>query len=417
MKIADIRAREILDSRGNPTVSALVSLSDGVVAEASVPSGASTGSSEDVELRDQDKKRYAGLGELRAVENVTNIIAPALIGLDAKDQRKIDKTLCDLDGSENKKNLGANAILAVSLAVARAQSLSDNLELFEYLAVKYRGSFGKKFTLPTPMFNVLNGGKHSDNKVDIQEAMIVPTGLMTFADKLRAGSEIYHTLRNNLIGDGYGVGLGDEGGFAPDFAKNDLVFKYLNEAISDSGYNSRKVRIALDVAASSFYDEGSELYTLQDQGKISSTKLIKLITGWAKKYKLLSIEDGLWERDKSWKELTKEIGPAFSIGDDLLTTHAQKIKKAAAEKLANGVIIKPNQVGTLTETFQAIKEAQKNKFKVIISHRSGETEDSFIADLAVAVGADFIKAGAPARSERLAKYNRLLKIEEIISER
>jgi enolase len=416
MKIENITAREILDSRGNPTVSATVFLADGIIAEASVPSGASTGETEAIELRDLDKKRYAGQGELRAVANITEIIAPVLIGKDAKDQQKIDQLICELDGTENKRHLGANSTLAVSLAVARAQALSDDLELFEYLGVKYRGSFGKKYQIPTPMFNIVNGGKHAVNNIDIQEAMIVPIGLVSFSDKLMAGSEIYHILKSNLSSSGYSVGLGDEGGFAPELNKNEDIFELLEQAIKDSGYDNKKIRISLDVAASSFYDVDKGSYLLEGGKKtLVSYKMIDLMAGWSKKYQLLSIEDGLSENDPHWTELTSKIKPSISIGDDLFTTHTAKIKEGAKKKMASGVIIKPNQVGTLTETFSAIKAAQKNNFTVIISHRSGETDDSFIADLAVAVGADFIKSGAPARSERLAKYNRLLRIEEIIT--
>jgi enolase len=414
LKIEKVLAREILDSRGKPTVAASVLLTDGVVAEACVPSGASTGKTESVELRDGGT-RFGGQGVLGAVKNVEMIIGPALIGMDAKDQAGIDKVICGLDGTENKRCLGANATLAVSLAVARAQALSDELELFEYLSVKFRGSFGKNYVMPTPMFNVLNGGKHAANNVDIQEAMIVPVGFKKFTDKLRAGSEIYSALRTRLDRDGYQTGLGDEGGFAPNLDKNEEIFKYLGTAIIDAGYSPKKVRISLDVAADSFYNPKTKSYRLEGGHKDFSTpQFIRLISGWVKKYHLLSVEDGLYEADPKWGDLTKAISPAFSIGDDLFTTHAAKIKVGGDSKIANGVIIKPNQVGTLTETFQAVKAAQRAGFRVVVSHRSGETEDAFIADLAVAVGADYIKSGAPARSERLAKYNRLLKIEELL---
>ncbi len=413
MKITSITAREILDSRGNPTVAATVFLADGVMAEASVPSGASTGKTEDLELRDHDPRRYAGKGEQGAVHNIVSIISPALVGMDAKDQIKIDRKMCALDGTENKSKLGANSILAVSLAVARAQALSDDIELYQYLAVKYRGSFGKKFKLPTPMFNILNGGKHSRNNVDIQEAMIVPIGYKSFSQQLEAGTEVYHTLANTLAQEGHSVGLGDEGGFAPDLPHNEAIFDYLMRAIGESNHDDKKIRLSLDVAASSFYDSSRKRYFLEEKAiNLDSRGMVKLLSTWRKKYSLLSIEDGLAEDDQAWPELTAAIKPAISIGDDLFTTHAERIKAGAKGKLANGVIIKPNQVGSLTETFEAIKAAQKQGFTVIISHRSGETDDDFIADLAVAVGAEFIKAGAPARGERLAKYNRLLKIEE-----
>lgn len=416
MKIEKITAREILDSRGKPTVAATCELSDGSVAEASVPSGASTGTEEAHELRDNDQNRYGGFGVLKAVLNISDLIAPELIGVDARDQLKIDKKLCRLDATPNKSYLGANAILAVSVAVAKAQALSDGLELFEYFRVKYKGAHGKKFHLPTPMFNILNGGKHAENNIDIQETMIVPVGQKTFSKKLRAGAEIYQTLRNELISEGYAVGLGDEGGFAPNFKTNEDVFKYVQRAINETGYSLGGVRIATDIAADSFYSEKTKTYKLEGEKKdLDSKRMILLIAKWVKNFNLISVEDGLFEKDPSWIELTAKIKPAFSIGDDLLVTNPGKIKNAAKTKMANGVIIKPNQIGTLSETFEAIKIAQKNKFKVIVSHRSGETSDSFIADLAAAVGADFIKSGAPARSERLAKYNRLLKIEELIS--
>lgn len=416
MKIEKITAREILDSRGKPTVAASCELSDGSVAEASVPSGASTGTEEAHELRDNDLGRYGGSGVLNAVSNVCDVISPELIGMDARDQLKIDKKLCHIDATPNKSYLGANAILAVSVAVAKAQALSDGLELFEYFRVKYKGAHGKNYRLPTPMFNILNGGKHAENNVDIQETMIVPVGQKTFSKKLRAGAEIYQTLRNELISEGHAVGLGDEGGFAPDLKSNEDVFKYVERAIKETGYSLGSVRIATDIAADSFYHEKTKTYKLEGGARdLDSKRMILLIAKWVKTFNLISVEDGLFEKDPSWTELTLKIKPAYSIGDDLLVTNPAKIKLAARKKMANGVIIKPNQIGTLSETFEAIKIAQKNKFKVIVSHRSGETSDSFIADLAVAVGADFIKSGAPARSERLAKYNRLLKIEELIS--
>jgi enolase len=416
MKISSIKAREILDSRGKPTIAASCELTDGSIAEASVPSGASTGTEEAHELRDGDKKRYGGDGVLKAVSNVNDLIAPEILGFDARDQVKIDKKLCRIDGTPNKSYLGANAILAVSLAVAKAQALSDKLELFEYLAVKYRGAHGKNYKLPTPMFNILNGGKHADNNVDIQETMIVPTGPKSFAAKLRAGAEVYQTLRNELLLEGFPVGLGDEGGFAPNFKSNEETFRYIKKAIKETNYSLKSIRISTDIAADSFYSEKSKTYTLNGEGKnLDSGRMILLISRWVKNYDLLSVEDGLFEKDPNWAKLTASIKPSYSIGDDLLVTNSDKIQKAAKNKEANGVIIKANQIGTVTETLGAIKVAQKNKFKVIVSHRSGETSDSFIADLAVATGADFIKSGAPARSERLAKYNRLLKIEEMLS--
>jgi len=414
LKIKSISAREILDSRGQPTVAALCELSDGSVAEAAVPSGASTGAEEAVELKDGDSKRYFGMGVLGAVSNIEELIAPELVGLDAKDQTKIDQRMIKIDATKNKSYLGANAILAVSMAVAKAQAISMEMELFEYLAVKFRGAHGARFRLPTPMFNILNGGKHAENNIDIQETMVVPVGLRSFAAKLRAGSEIYHALKSELILEGYSIGLGDEGGFAPNLRVNEDVFRWAEKAIKEAGYKKSSVRISTDIAADSFYDQKTKTYQLKSSHQnLDSKRMTSLVTDWVRRFNLLSVEDALYEDDLFWTELTAKIKPAYSIGDDLLVTNSEKIKIAANKKMANGVIIKPNQIGTVTETFAAIKMAQKKKFKVIVSHRSGETNDSFIADLAVAVGADFIKSGAPARSERLSKYNRLLKIEEL----
>jgi enolase len=410
MKIQTITAREILDSRGNPTISATVELQDGIIGEASVPSGASTGSRESLELRDHDPKRYFGEGELTAVKNVCEVIAPALEGRVVENQGEIDQVMIDLDGTPKKTKLGANAILAVSLAVARAAALTKEKELYEYLGELYGN---KKFSLPTPMFNLLNGGKHSENKVDIQEVMVVPVGLKSFELKLQAGDEIYHSLKGNLMKAGMEVGLGDEGGFAPELAQNTDTFDQITKAIKAAGYSLEKVRVSADFASTEFFDPIKKKYVLSDEGKeYDSKEFIQLISRWVKKYHLLSVEDGLAENDPDWANLTKKIKPAFTVGDDLFTTDPERIELGVKEGLAGGVIIKPNQIGTLTETLEAIRAAQKGKIKVIISHRSGETEDSFIADLAVGVGADFIKAGAPARSERLAKYNRLSKIEE-----
>lgn len=415
MKIKEIRAREILDSRGKPTVAASCELSDGVLAEASVPSGASTGKEEAYELRDGDKKRFFGMGVLSAVSNIEELIAPELVGMEARDQSGIDQRMCKLDGTKNKDYLGANAILAVSLAVARAQAVSDEVELFEYLATKFQGSRDGYGKIPAPMFNILNGGKHADNNIDIQETMIVPLGPKSFAAKLRAGAEIYQSLRNELISEGYEVGLGDEGGFAPSLRTNEDVFRWAERAVREAGYKTSSVRLSTDIAADSFYDKKSKTYRLESDGRdLDSKRMISLIAGWVRSFNLLSVEDGLYEDDPNWNELTTKIKPAYSVGDDLLVTDQEKIEQAAEKKLANGVIIKLNQVGTLSEALEAIRMAQKKNFKVIVSHRSGETSDPFIADLAVAVGANFIKSGAPARSERLSKYNRLLKIEELI---
>jgi enolase len=417
MKIQSIQAREILDSRGNPTVSATVELLDGVIAEASVPSGASTGSNENTELRDNDTARFGGQGELKAVKNVNIEIAQALIGMDAADQASIDKKMIDLDGTKNKAKLGANAILAVSLATARAQAISSGVELFEYLSLVFSGKKKTNYTLPSPMFNILNGGKHADNNVDIQEIMVVPVGFPGFEEKLRAGSEIDHVLKTELSKAGLSTGLGDEGGFAPDLKDNESAIQEVASAIADSGYSPKKVRISLDIAASEVYDEKKSVYLLQKKTKSSGPDaFIKKISTWVKKYDLLSVEDGLWEKDMNWPKLKKAIAPAIAIGDDLFTTNPERISEGIDKNWAGGVIIKPNQIGTLTETLEAIRRAQAGNLSVIVSHRSGETDDSFIADLAVAVGAEYIKSGAPVRGERLAKYNRLTEIEDYIAE-
>lgn len=416
MKIHRIEAREILDSRGNPTVSAVCELENGVIAEASVPSGASTGEKEAKELRDNDSKRFGGQGVLTAVGIINNTISPELIGFSAFDQEGVDKKLIEIDGSDNFERIGANSSLAVSMAVARAAAVYEGVELFEYL----RGIFNKnneEFSCPMPMFNILNGGKHAGNKLDIQETMIVPMGFKSFEEKLRAGSEIYQALKHSLLNEGLDIGLGDEGGFAPDFKSNQAPMVWAQKAIEVAGYDLEKVRISVDIAAGSFFDEKSEKYRFElEKTQLDSSEMIKKISSWVKKFNLFSVEDGLFEDDTSWKLLTAAIAPAVSIGDDLFVTHAEKIELGAKEKMANGVIIKPNQVGTISQTLEAVRVAQTNGLKVVVSHRSGETEDSFIADLAVAVGADFIKSGAPARSERLAKYNRLCQIEDIINE-
>lgn len=417
MKIHATYAREILDSRGNPTISTTVELDDGVIAEASVPSGASIGSGEDLEIRDNDSDRFGGLGVLSAISNVNNVIGPAILGFEGGNQKLLDEKINLLDDTEKKENLGANAILSVSLANARAQSISCKLELFEYLALLFWGQKKDHFSLPIPMFNVLNGGAHAENNIDIQETMAVPIGFKSFEEKLRSGAEIYHILRNNLINQGLETGLGDEGGFAPVLSSNELVFKLIDTAIAESSYNDSQIKKSIDLAANSVFDIKKNVYLLKNGNQyLGSEELISIISNWVKKYNLLSVEDGLAEKDPNWKKLTAEITPAISIGDDLFVTNPEKIELGSKEMLAGGVIIKPNQIGTLSETFNAVKKAKEGKMKVIVSHRSGETEDSFISDLAVAVEADYIKSGAPARSERLAKYNRLCKIEDVIRE-
>lgn len=415
MEIVKIEAREILDSRGNPTVSAICELADGSIGEASVPSGASTGSKEAVELRDGGD-RYGGLGGLLATQNVNQKISPAVSGRKFQDQRQFDSFLIELDGTPTKSKLGENAILAASISYAKARAISEEKELFEYLAENYP-LFDGGYRLPTPMFNILNGGKHAGNNIDIQETMIVPIGIKSFREKLRAGSEIYHALRKILANEGLEVGLGDEGGFAPDLEKNEAVFTWAQKAILAAGYDLKKIRLATDVAANSFWDPRKENYTLNsDNVRLKSEKMIEKIINWSESYNLFSVEDGLSEDDPWWGKLTRQLNGRISIGDDLFVTDPKRIKAGAAKKLANGVIIKPNQIGTVSEALEAVWEARQAKMTVVVSHRSGETEDSFIADLAVAVSADFIKSGAPARSERLAKYNRLSRIEEILEQ-
>jgi len=417
MNIHLVSAREIIDSRGNPTVMAEVELEDGTLAEASVPSGASTGSAEAFELRDGIETRYLGRGVLSAVSHVNEIIGPALIGVDAANQTELDRILCDLDGTKNKSNLGANAILAVSLAVSRASAVSNGLELFEYISQLYHGEKQEKYKLPVPMFNVLNGGAHAQNNIDIQETMVVPNGIKTFEERLRAGVEIFQTLKTMLSNAGYATGLGDEGGFAPNFDSNEKILEWAEKARDKAGYSEKQVNFSLDIAATEFFDLKTKKYNLKaDHKSFTSAEMIKYIDRLSKKYNLYSVEDGLSENDENWLTLTKKIKPTITIGDDLFTTNPEKIETGAAGKIAGGVIIKPNQIGTLSETLEAIRAAKAGGLKVIVSHRSGETEDSFIADLAVGVGADLIKSGDTARSERLSKYNRLLKIEDIILE-
>lgn len=408
-KIKEIYAREILDSRSNPTVEAIVILESGAIGVASVPSGASTGSHEAHELRDGDKKRYGGKGVLLAVKNINEVIAPKVIGKDATNQAEIDKIMLDLDGSENKSRLGANAILAVSLACARAAANFAGLELYEYLFTKGGGR------MPTPMFNLLNGGAHAFNNLDIQEFMVVPYGL-DLPDAIRAGSEIYHTLGSLLKARGLSTAVGDEGGFAPNLDTDEEAIKLLCEAIMESGYNTDKIGIALDVASSEWYK--NRAYVLPKRGTtITAERLIAYYEMLCDRYPIISIEDGLAEDDFSgWKELTATLGhKCMLVGDDLFVTNEERLKLGISKKIANAILIKPNQIGSLSETLDVIKQAKENEYKYIISHRSGETQDTFISDVAVATGAQFIKAGAPCRGERVAKYNRLLQIYERIN--
>jgi enolase len=414
--VKEVRAREILDSRGNPTVEVEVVLSSGVKGRAAVPSGASTGSREALELRDGDKTRYKGKGVLKAVSNVNQIIAPQLIGLEASEQEKIDNLLIELDGTPNKGKLGANAILGVSLAVARAASLDLNLPLYQYLG---NLSGEKTFLLPVPLMNVLNGGIHAHNNLTFQEFMIAPAGFNSFKEALRAGVEVYQALKEVLQGKSLSTAVGDEGGFAPDLSSTTEVLECLIEAIEAAGYRpGEEVFLALDPAASEFYQD--EVYKIPEEGLLlSSEQMIAYLKKLVEEYPIVSIEDGLAENDWSgWKNLTFELGEKVQlVGDDIFVTNPGIFRKGIEEKVANAILIKLNQIGTLTETFQTIKMAKDNNYRQVISHRSGETEDPFIADLVVATVSGQIKTGAPARSERVAKYNQLLRIEEELGEK
>jgi len=408
-KIEIIIAREILDSRGNPTVEVEVGLTDGSFGHASVPSGASTGKHEAVELRDKSKKRYIGKGVEKAVQNVNRVIAPVLVGIDALDQRIVDKTLIELDGTPNKGKLGANATLGVSLAVARAAADSVYMPLYRYIG----GANACK--LPMPMMNILNGGLHAANNVDLQEFMIMPIGGKTFKEALRIGAEVFHTLADVLKDKGLSTAVGDEGGFAPNLKSNDQAVEMVLSGIKKAGFHPGKdVGLALDPASSSFYKNGKYVFFKSDKSKRSADQMIDFYADWVKRFPIFSIEDGLDENDwKGWKKMTEKLGDKIQIvGDDLFVTNTKRIAKGIKEKSANAVLIKLNQIGTLTETLDAIQMAHKVGWNAIISHRSGETEDTFIADLAVATGTGQIKTGSLCRSERICKYNQLLRIEE-----
>ena len=406
--IVDIIAREIMDSRGNPTVEADVLLESGIIGRAAVPSGASTGTKEAVELRDGDKERYLGKGVLQAVENVNTEICEAIIGLDAEDQSFIDATLIEVDGTENKARLGANAILAVSMACARAAAEESGLPLYRYL-----GGSGM-MQLPTPMMNIINGGAHAANSVDIQEFMIIPAGLPSFREALRCGAEVFHALNKILHKQGLATTVGDEGGFAPDLPSNESAIQYILEAISAAGYEpGRDVLLGLDCASSEFYKDGK--YNLESEGlQLSSGQFADYLSAWVDKYPIISIEDGMSEHDwDGWKLLTDRMGKNIQlVGDDLFVTNAKILREGIAKGVANSVLIKVNQIGTLTETFQTIETAKRAGYTSVISHRSGETEDTTIADISVATNALQIKTGSLSRSERIAKYNQLLRIEE-----
>ncbi|MFA4999839.1 MAG: phosphopyruvate hydratase [Patescibacteria group bacterium] len=413
-KIKNIIAREILDSRGNPTVEAKVFLSDGTEAKAAVPSGASTGRHEAVELRDGDLKRYGGQGVLKAVAKVNEIIAPQLIGQKADNQAALDKLLIELDGTPNKKNLGANAILAVSLALARAAAASQGQELFAYLKDAFSFSAPK---IPTPLFNIFNGGKHADTNLDFQEFLIVPKA-DSAAAMVRQGAEIFHELAKVLKEAGYDTDVGAEGGYAPDLDSSIEAIEFILAAAVRAGYKpGEDLRLGVDVGSSVLYDKESRQYVFPlDKVNFTSANLIGLYDAWLRKYPFLYLEDGLDEDDwAGWRELTAALGGKLLIvGDDLYVTNSNRLRQGLKEKAANAIIIKPNQVGTLSETVDCLKLAQKHGYKIIVSHRSGETTDDFITDLAVASGADYLKAGSLSRGERLAKYNRLMEIENII---
>lgn len=413
--ITDILAREVLDSRGNPTIEVEVYTESGAFGRGMVPSGASTGEHEAIELRDGDKARYLGKGVLKAVENVNDIIADAILGFDVRDQLAIDKTMIDLDGTPNKEKLGANAILAVSIAVARAAADYLDIPLYQYL-----GGFNAK-TLPTPMMNIINGGSHADNSIDFQEFMIMPVGAPTFKEALRMGAEVFHALAAILKSKGYSTAVGDEGGFAPNLGSNEEGFEVIIEAIEKAGYVPGKdVLLAMDAASSEFYNKEKGVYDLADSGEGEKTvdEMIEFYADLCKKYPIISIEDGLDENDwEGTKKLTEVLGDKVQIvGDDLFVTNTEKLSKAIELGVANSILIKVNQIGSLTETFEAIEMAKKAGYTAVVSHRSGETEDATIADIAVATNAGQIKTGSLSRTDRIAKYNQLLRIEDQLGE-
>ena len=408
-KIAAVRAREILDSRGNPTVEADVLLAGGGFGRAAVPSGASTGEHEALELRDGDKSRYLGKGVRKAVENVNARIAPKVKGRDAADQAGLDRFLCELDGTPTKSKLGANAILAVSMAAARAAAAAKGVPLYKHLA-RDGGE-----TLPVPMMNILNGGAHADNRVDLQEFMVMPVGAASFHEALRMGAEVFHHLKSALKKRGYSTAVGDEGGFAPNLQSNDEGVEVILEAIAAAGYQpGEQIAIALDPAASEFFDNGKYVFKKSDNSVHSADDMVKFYADWVRQYPIVSIEDGLAEDDwAGWKVLTKELGGKVQlVGDDLFVTNTTRLKRGIDEKIANSILIKLNQIGTVTETIEAIEMARAAGYTSIVSHRSGETEDTFIADFAVALGTGQIKTGSASRTDRVAKYNQLLRIEE-----
>ena len=413
--IIEVHARQILDSRGNPTVEVDVLTDDGAMGRAAVPSGASTGIHEAAELRDNDKKKYLGKGVLKAVKNVNTAIADALIGFDITSQAAIDQVMIDLDGTPNKSKLGANAILAVSMAVAKAAAEEANLPLYRYIG----GTNAR--TLPMPMMNILNGGAHADNKIDFQEFMIMPVGAPSFSEGLRWGVEIFHQLKSTLKKKGYSTNVGDEGGFAPNIQSNEEAIETVLEAIQSAGYKTgTQIAIAMDAANSELWDAKKKKYVFhKSSGKeMSSDQLVKYWESWVKKYPIISIEDGMAEDDwAGWKNLTDTIGSKCQlVGDDLFVTNVNRLQTGIDKKIANGLLVKVNQIGTLTETINAVSLAQNNGYNTVMSHRSGETEDNTIADLAVALNCGQIKTGSASRSDRMAKYNQLIRIEEQLGE-
>jgi enolase len=411
MEIVKVIGREILDSRGNPTVEADVHLADGTIGRAAVPSGASTGEHEAVELRDNDKGRYLGKGTLQAATNISKKIAPALASLDAADQTLIDHTMLALDGTPNKGKLGANAILAVSMATARASAQSEMTPLYRYL-----GGVNAR-VLPVPMMNVINGGAHADNSVDLQEFMIVPVGAKRFSEGLRMGTETFHNLKTVLKKRGYSTAVGDEGGFAPNLKSNEEALEVLMEAIGKAGYKAgEQIAIALDPASSEFYDKDKKKYVFKKSDKSEKTpeQMVDFWSKWAAQYPIISIEDGMAEDDwDGWKHLTEALGSKLQlVGDDLFVTNSERLQRGIDQGVANSILVKVNQIGTLTETLDAMRLAASANYTAVVSHRSGETEDAFIADLAVATNAGQIKTGSASRTDRIAKYNQLLRIEE-----
>ncbi|MBI4398082.1 MAG: phosphopyruvate hydratase [Candidatus Omnitrophica bacterium] len=413
-KIKKVHAREIIDSRGNPTVEVDVWLEGGALGRAAVPSGASTGEHEAVELRDGDKKRFGGKGVLRAVKNVNSIIAPKLVGRDASKQRLIDEFLMELDGTENKSKLGANAVLGVSLAAAHAAANARNLPLFQYIGGE------RANVLPVPMMNIINGGSHADNNVDLQEFMIMPFGAETFSDALRMGAEIFHALKKTLHAKHLSTAVGDEGGFAPDLQSNEEAIEVILEAIQAAGYKPGvEIKIALDPASSEFYKDGKYILKAETKSVRTSAEMVDFYESWVKRFPIFSIEDGVAENDwEGWKLLTECIGATTQlVGDDLFVTNTKRLKMGIERGVANSILIKVNQIGTLTETIDAVRLAHENSYTAVMSHRSGETEDTTIADLAVALRSGQIKTGSMCRTDRVAKYNQLLRIEELLGKK